>query len=101
LFVKLRKGREVKQVKRVYVGNLPFRYRGKDLREIFSKFGEVEYATVILDKFNRRRSKGFGFVTFVNDADADKAIKEMDGKELDGRKVVVNEAKPRENEREN
>ena len=88
-------------MKRVYVGNLPFRYRGKDLREIFSEFGEVEYATVILDKFNRRRSKGFGFVTFVNDADADKAIKEMDGKELDGRKVVVNEAKPRENEREN
>lgn len=87
-------------MKRIYVGNLPFKYRGKDLREIFSEFGEVEYATVILDKFNRRRSKGFGFVTFVNESDAEKAIKEMDGKELDGRNLTVNEAKPRENESE-
>jgi len=100
LFVKLRKSWEAKQVKRIYVGNLPFKYRGKDLREIFSEFGEVEYATVILDKFNRRRSKGFGFVTFVNESDAEKAIKEMDGKELDGRNLTVNEAKPRENESE-
>lgn len=84
------------QVKRIYVGNIPFKYRGKDLREIFSKFGEVEFATVILDRFNRRRSKGFGFVSFVSDEEAEKAIQEMNGKELDGRAIVVNEAKPRE-----
>ena len=86
-------------MKRVYVGNIPFKFRGKDLREIFSEFGEVEYATVILDKFNRRRSKGFGFVTFVNDDDAKKAIDKMNGKEVDGRNLVVNEAKPREEEK--
>jgi len=82
--------------KKVYVGNLPFRYKGKELREIFSKFGEVEFATVILDKFKRNRSKGFGFVTFVNDSDADKAVAEMNGKEVDGRALTVNEARPRE-----
>ncbi len=84
--------------KKVYVGNLPFKYKGKELRELFSKFGEVEFATVILDKFNRNRSKGFGFVTFINDADADKAIAEMNGKETEGRPLTVSEAKPRENE---
>ncbi len=84
--------------KKIYVGNLPFKYRGRELREVFSKFGEVEYATVILDRYKRDRSKGFGFVTFVNDADADKAIAEMNGKDLDGRDLTVNEAKPREGE---
>ena len=88
-------------MKRVYVGNIPFKYRGKDLREIFSEFGEVEFATVILDKFNRRRSKGFGFVSFVNDDEAKKAIQEMNGKELDGREIIVNEAKPREEAKTN
>ncbi|MBU2612699.1 MAG: RNA-binding protein [Nanoarchaeota archaeon] len=82
--------------KKVYVGNLPFRCKGKELREIFFKFGEVEFATVILDKFKRNRSKGFGFVTFVNDSDADKAVAEMNGKEIDGRALTVNEARPRE-----
>ena len=85
-------------VKKIYVGNLPFKYRGKELRELFSKFGEVEYATVILDKFHKGRSKGFGFVTFVNDLDAEKAMEEMDGQEIDGRPLKVNEAKPREKE---
>ena len=84
--------------KKVYVGNLPFKFRGKELRELFSKFGEVEFATVILDRFNRNRSKGFGFVTFVNDDDADKAIAEMNGKETEGRALTVNEAKPRDEE---
>jgi RNA recognition motif-containing protein len=66
------------------------------LRDIFSKYGEVEDATVILDKFDNRKSKGFGFVTFVNDADADKAIAELNEKEIEGRPLTVNEAKPRE-----
>lgn len=82
--------------KKVFVGNLAFKLRGKDLRDIFSKYGEVEDATVILDKFDNRKSKGFGFVTFVNDADADKAIAELNEKEIEGRPLTVNEAKPRE-----
>lgn len=81
--------------KKVYVGNLPWKIRGKELRESFEKYGEIEDATVILDR-QTRRSKGFGFVTFVQDADADKAIAEMNKKELEGRELVVNEARPRE-----
>lgn len=81
--------------KKVFVGNLPFKYRGKELRELFSRFGEIEDSTVILDKFTKR-SKGFGFVTFANDADADTAISEMNGKDADGRDLTVSEAKPRE-----
>ena len=81
--------------KKLYVGNLPFTVDNDKLKEIFSAFGEVEEATIIIDKFSRR-SKGFGFVTFVNDADADKAIEELNGKEVEGRSVKVNEAKPME-----
>ena len=81
--------------KKVYVGNLPWSIRGKELREAFEKYGEIEDSTVILDR-QTRRSKGFGFVTFVNDADADKAIAEMNKKEIEGRELTVNEAKPRE-----
>lgn len=81
--------------KKVFVGNLPFKYRGKELRELFSRFGEIEDSTVILDKFTKR-SKGFGFITFVNDTDADSAISEMNGKDADGRDLTVSEAKPRE-----
>jgi RNA recognition motif-containing protein len=92
--VKLNVGEEM--VKKVYVGNLPFKLRGKDLRELFGKVGEVEFATVILDRNRRSRSKGFGFVTFINDLDAEKAIAEMNGKEVDGRSIVVKEAQPRE-----
>jgi RNA recognition motif-containing protein len=82
--------------KKVFVGNLPFKIRGKELRENFEKFGEIEDATVILDRFDKRKSKGFGFVTFVKDQDADKAIAEMNEKEMEGRPLTVNEAKPRE-----
>ncbi len=81
--------------KKIFVGNLSFKIRGKELREAFEEFGEIEDSTVILDR-NTRRSKGFGFVTFVNDADADKAVAEMNEKELEGRALTVNEAKPRE-----
>ena len=79
--------------KKLYVGNLDFGIDGKKLKDIFSAFGEIEEATVIIDKFSNR-SKGFGFVTFVNDADADKAISELNEKDFQGRKIVVNEAKP-------
>ncbi len=86
--------------KKLYVGNLPYKYRGRELRELFSEFGEVEYATVILDRFKRNRSKGFGFVTFVDESGAEKAISNMNGKEIEGRPLVVNEAKPKEQKEE-
>lgn len=80
---------------KVYVGNLPFSIRNDKLKEIFSEFGEVTEAVVITDRYSGR-SKGFGFVTFANDDDAKKAIDGMDGKEVEGRSLKVNEAKPRE-----
>ncbi len=81
--------------KKVYVGNLPFSVDQAKMKELFASYGEIEEAVVISDKFSGR-SKGFGFVTFVNDADADKAIAEMSEKEVDGRALKVNEARPRE-----
>lgn len=79
--------------KKVYVGNLPFSVDQEKMKELFGSFGEIEEAIVISDKFSGR-SKGFGFVTYVNDADADKAIAEMSEKEVEGRPLKVNEAKP-------
>lgn len=77
---------------KVYVGNLPFNIDNEGLRKIFSDYGEVE-AEVIMNKFSGR-SKGFGFVTFKNDENAKKAVAEMNEKDVEGRKIVVNEAKP-------
>ena len=81
--------------KRIYVGNLPFSFGQKELREIFEKFGPIESAEVIADRFNGR-SKGFGFVTFENDSDAQKAIEGTNNKEFGGRVLKVNEARPKE-----
>lgn len=81
---------------KVYVGNLPWSIDHAKLVELFTPFGEIEEAVVIGDKFSGR-SKGFGFVTFKNDADAKKAIAEMNDKEMEGRNLKVNEAKPMEN----
>ena len=80
---------------RIYVGNLSFKIKSNDLNEMFSEFGDIEDAIVITDK-NTRKSKGFGFVTFSNEADAKKAISEMNEKEVDGRKITVNESEDRE-----
>jgi len=80
---------------KVYVGNLPFGVADEDLKEMFSSYGEVEEAVVIKDKFSGR-SKGFGFVTFADGEAAQKAISEMNGKEVQGREIKVNEAKPME-----
>ena len=77
---------------KVYVGNLPFTVDDAKLKEIFAKFGDIEEATVIKDKFSGR-SKGFGFVTFKDDEAAKKAIAELNEKEVEGRQVKVNEAK--------
>ena len=78
---------------KVYVGNLPFSVGQDKLKELFSSYGEIEEATVISDKFSGR-SKGFGFVTFKDDESAKKAIAEMNEKEVEGRALKVNEAKP-------
>ncbi|MBU1129071.1 MAG: RNA-binding protein [Nanoarchaeota archaeon] len=78
---------------KTYVGNLPFTVDDAGLKKIFESYGEIEEATVIKDKFSGR-SKGFGFVTFKDDAAAKKAIAEMNEKEVEGRNLVVNEAKP-------
>ncbi|MFH1585310.1 MAG: RNA-binding protein [archaeon] len=78
---------------KVYVGNLPFTIDDDKLKELFSSYGDIEEANVIKDKFSGR-SKGFGFVTFKDDEAAKKAIAEMNEKEVEGRGLKVNEAKP-------
>ena len=84
---------------KVYVGNLPFSVEDDKLKEIFSSYGEIEEATVIKDKFSGR-SKGFGFVTFKEDESAKKAISELNDKEVEGRNLKVNEAKPMDPDRQ-
>lgn len=79
--------------KKLYVGGLSYSTTEEALREGFSKAGAIESATVIIDKMSGR-SKGFGFVEFTNDEDADKAIEMFNGKEFDGRTITVNEAHP-------
>jgi RNA recognition motif-containing protein len=78
---------------KIYVGNLPWTVDDGKLQEMFSEYGEVSEATVLKDKFTGR-SKGFGFVTFSDDSSAQKAIKAMNDKDIEGRKLKVNEAKP-------
>lgn len=80
---------------RLYVGNLPYSVNQAKLEEIFSPFGTITSASVITDKFSGR-SKGFGFVEFDSDDAAKEAIAKLDGTEIDGRAMRVNEAKPRE-----
>ena len=79
--------------KKLYIGNLAFGVTQEMLKEAFAPFGTVEEATVVSDR-ETGRSRGFGFVTFTNDADADKAITEMNGKEIEGRAIKVSEARP-------
>ena len=81
--------------KRIYVGNLPWSVTLEKLKELFSSFGEIEEALVIADKYTGR-SRGFGFVTFKKDGDADKAIEKINEKEVEGRNLVVKEARPLE-----
>ena len=80
---------------KIYVGNLPFGVDKAKLDELFGTFGDIEESIVISDKFSGR-SKGFGFVTFKEDEAAKKAIADMNDKEVEGRNIKVNEAKPME-----
>jgi RNA recognition motif-containing protein len=79
--------------KKLYVGNLPFSTTQETLKEMFSEYGEITEAVIITNKFSGR-SKGFGFITLADDSQAEKAISEMNGKDVEGRKLTVNEAKP-------
>ena len=79
----------------IYVGNLPFEITEEKLKDLFTEFGEVESARVITDRFSGR-SRGFGFVEMSSNDDAQSAIGAMSGKEIEGRALTVNEARPRE-----
>ena len=79
----------------IYVGNLAYSITDDDLREAFAAFGEVERASVIMDR-DTGRSKGFGFVEMPDNSQAEAAINELNEKDLSGRAIRVNEAKPRE-----
>jgi len=78
----------------IYVGNLPFTTKNAELEELFARFGEVESAAVITDR-ETGRSRGFGFVEMADDA-ATRAIQELDGSDFEGRRLTVNQARPRQ-----
>jgi RNA recognition motif-containing protein len=80
---------------KLYVGNLAYSVRDDDLQQAFAQFGTVSSAKVMMDR-DTGRSKGFGFVEMGSDAEAQSAINGMNGQALDGRALVVNEARPRE-----
>lgn len=79
----------------IYVGNLSWNLKDQDLSDLFTPFGEVASAKIVLDKFTQR-SKGFGFVEMADDAQAQAAIAGLNGTEVDGRNLVVNESRPKE-----
>lgn len=81
---------------KIYVGNLSFGTTNQDLNDLFGAIGTVESANVIEDR-ETGRSRGFGFVEMASQADGENAIAQLNGKEVDGRTLKVNEAKPREN----
>ena len=80
---------------KLYVGNLPYQVRDSDLEQAFSQFGQVTSAKVMMER-ETGRSKGFGFVEMSSDQEAQVAIGALNGKELDGRTLTVNEARPKE-----
>ena len=79
----------------IYVGNLPFEVTDEELEASFTEFGEVSSARVIIDRFSGR-SRGFGFVEMPTDSEGEAAIAAMNGKEMMGRPLTVNVARPRE-----
>lgn len=80
---------------KIYVGNLPWSVQTEELKELFSRFGEIVDAIVITDRATRR-SKGFGFVTFATPESANDAVSQMHQQEVEGRALVVSIARPRE-----
>ena len=82
----------------IYCGNLAWGLTDDDLKNAFSEFGEVTSAVIIKDRFTSR-SRGFGFVEMTSDEDGEKAITALNGKDLKGRELKVNKAKPKEDRR--
>lgn len=92
IFVKYKK--DVTMIN-IYVSNLPYRINDEELREIFAAYGVVNRAKIVKDKATNR-SRGFGFVEMENDDEARVAIDDLNGKDIGGRAIKVNEAKPKE-----
>ncbi|HOB85006.1 MAG TPA: RNA-binding protein [Bacteroidales bacterium] len=84
----------------IYVGSLNFKMTEADLKEKFEEYGEVTSAKIIIDKYSGK-SKGFGFVEMPNEAEAKKAIEELNGSDIQGRKIIVNESIERADRRSN
>jgi RNA recognition motif-containing protein len=79
----------------IYVGNLSWGLKDQDLANLFAPFGEVSSAKIVTDKFTQR-SKGFGFVEMANNEEAQAAIAQLNGTEVEGRNLVVNESRPKQ-----
>jgi len=86
---------KVRVMMKLYIGNLPFSTDDSQLRSLFESHGEVVSASIVMDR-DTGRPRGFGFVEMSNDDEARSAIEAMNGQQVDGRAIVVNEAKPRE-----
>lgn len=84
----------------IYVGSLHFKMNEAELKQLFEEYGEVATAKIIIDKYSGK-SKGFGFVEMPNEAEAKKAIEELNGAEIQGRKIIVNESIERTERRSN
>lgn len=78
--------------KKLFIGNIPYSINSDGLKEFFGKLGDVTDTNIVTDR-ETGRSRGFGFVEYKDDKDAEKAIKELNGQELDGRKIFVSEAR--------
>ena len=78
----------------IYVGNLPYSIDEDGLKDVFAGFGEVEKVSIITDKYSGR-SKGFGFVEMPDESAAEEAIKALDGSDVQGRNIKVNQARPK------
>lgn len=79
----------------IYVGNLPYTYSNQDLEALFAPYGKVASARVVMDR-ETQRSRGFGFVEMANQTEADNGIRELNGKDINGRALTVNPSKPKE-----
>jgi len=84
----------------IYVGSLPYQTNEAELTELFKEYGEVTSVKIIIDKYSGK-SKGFGFVEMPNEAEANKAIKELNNAEVQGRNIIVNESVERTDRRGN
>jgi len=85
--------------KRIFVGNLPWSVGFDKLKELFASYGEIEDAIVVTDK-QTKKSRGFGFVTFKDSSSVEKAVAEMNAKNIEGREITVKEATPSEKKEE-